>query len=121
MIQKIFQITALTLLKIAAKTKLSYNEINIIVYYFIIPLSWAILVDIWLATPIISVLFVIFCAVVYALVRNNFKEWSDYIFKKSVDFLLYFNRFGSNYVLSSVVICIIVPIIVYIILFLLIV
>ena len=42
----IFNIVANILVLIAKKTKLTYNEINIIVYYFIIPFTWVVLLDI---------------------------------------------------------------------------
>ena len=32
----------------------------------------------------------------------------------SVDFLNYFNRWGGNYILNSVVICVAIPILIYI-------
>ena len=56
MIKTIFSIVALGLNKIAKLLHLTYNEINIIVYYFLIPLSWTIILDVWIGLPIITLL-----------------------------------------------------------------
>lgn len=48
------------------------------------------------------------------LKRNSFRQWCDNLFMLSVKFLNWFNRFGGNYVLNSVVICVFIPIAVYI-------
>ena len=42
----IFNVIAESLAFIGEKTGLTYNEINIITYYFLIPLSWFFLLDI---------------------------------------------------------------------------
>ena len=63
---------------IAKLTGSTYNEVNIIVYYLLIPLSWTVMID--------------------------------YLTK----FLLWFKRIGWNYVVSSVIICVIIPILVYV-------
>ncbi|ERM80993.1 hypothetical protein P872_11950 [Rhodonellum psychrophilum GCM71 = DSM 17998] len=44
---------------------------------------------------------------------RDFKTYSDWLFAKSVSFLNYFNRYGSNYFASSVWICVSLPILVY--------
>lgn len=119
MIQTIFRITANSLMKIARLMKLTYNEINIIVYYFIIPLSWTILIDICLGSLITTPIFLAFCCAFFFKVRKKFHYWCDWAYYKSVDFLNYFNRFGINYVLSSVIICVLVPLLIYVGLFLL--
>ena len=46
MMNSIFRIVANLLLHIGHITGLTYDEINIIVYYFLIPLSWLVLLDI---------------------------------------------------------------------------
>ena len=45
MITTIFNQTALVLVKAAQKLNLTYNEVNIIVYYMIVPLTWCIMLD----------------------------------------------------------------------------
>ncbi len=46
MMKIIFTIVMSALKAIASLTHTTYNEVNIIVYYLIIPLSWAIMIDI---------------------------------------------------------------------------
>lgn len=44
---------------------------------------------------------------------GHFHEWCDWAFMRSVDFLNYFNHWGGNYVLNSVIICVVIPVLVY--------
>jgi len=115
----IFNIVAKTLLFIGRKTGRTYNEINIIAYYFIIPFTWLILLDIIFEFHYLKYSFVIFCFGFF-IGCNNFRTFSDWLFQKSVKFLMYFNKVGSNYIISSVLICVLIPIIIYTILFILI-
>lgn len=114
MITILFQITAKILSELARRTKLTYNEINILIYYLIIPLSWTILLDILIGLPVTTIIFIFVWGILFMKVRNRFREWCDWLFRKSYDFLMYFNRYGSNYILSSVIFCIVVPVIIYI-------
>lgn len=113
MIQKIFDITATLLHQIGKVFNLTYNEINIIVYYLIIPLSWAIMIDILIGIPITTALLTVGWIYIFIVKRNCFRQWCDWAFDKSVDFLNYFNKFKGNYVLNSVVICVLIPILIY--------
>ncbi len=115
-IQIIFNLAALYLLKIAQQTGRTYNEINIILYYFLIPLSWLILLDCYFHFIYLSFAYIVICFGII-LATKNFRTASDTWFKKSVRFLNYFNRLGSNYYASSVWICVCLPICVYIVLF----
>lgn len=40
---------------IGNKCGLTYNEINILVYYLLIPLSWTVMLDCWLGMPIYNI------------------------------------------------------------------
>ena len=111
----IFKIVAGILLYIEKKTRLTYNEINIIVYYFLIPLSWLVLLDIILGVHYLKIAFVVYC-LGFMVGCRNFKNYSNWLFTKSVTFLNYFNKYGSNYIKSSVWICVWLPLVVYIIL-----
>lgn len=115
MIKLIFYLVANSLLFIARKTNLTYNEINILVYYFLIPFTW-----LWLADEIVDFHYfkIGFGIFVLGFISGcrNFKTYSDWLFAKSVGFLNYFNKFGSNYFASSVLICVSLPILIYIIL-----
>lgn len=108
----IFKIVANSLSFIAKKTGFSYNEINIIVYFFAIPFSWLCLLDVLFNFHVLKISFIIFC-IGFTVGCNSFKSFSDNLIKKSVAFLNYFNKFGSNYVTSSVWICVTLPIVIY--------
>ena len=44
----------------------------------------------------------------------KFRDRCDWAFDKSVDFLLWFKKIGWNYVVSSVIICVVVPALIYV-------
>ena len=95
---------------IAKKTHRTYNEINIIVYYFIIPLTWTLMIDYAFNLALItSIVYSLFCLIVF-LRCKSFKKFSDWLFVKSADFIEYF----GDYFLFSVVICVLVPLLIYI-------
>jgi hypothetical protein len=108
----IFNIVANSLKFIGSKTGLTYNEINIIVYYFGIPFSWLCLLDLLFNFHYFKIAFAIF-TLGFIVGCRDFKTYSDLLFKKSVSFLNYFNKFGSNYIVSSVWICVSLPIAIY--------
>lgn len=99
---------------IAKLTGSTYNEDNIIVYYLLIPLSWTVMIDYLTKLPFISPMFVLAWIVFLWKDPMIFRDRSDWAFMKSVDFLLWFKRIGWNYVVSSVIICVIIPILVYV-------
>ncbi len=114
--KRIFTIVADALRSLARLTGFTYNEINVLLYYFFIPFTWLILLDIILHIHYLKIAGFIFCLGFFAGCKD-FKEYSDWLFFKSVIFLNFFNRFGSNYIKSSVWICVSVPIFIYAILF----
>ena len=111
----VFWITANSLNLIAKWTGMTYNQINIIVYYLIIPLTWTVMLDIIIGVPLFTSLLLLAWMYILTKLRTkkNFRTWCDWAFKESVDFLLWFKRIGWNYIVSSVIICVIVPVIVY--------
>ena len=109
----VFAIVANSLNQIAKKFGITYNEINIIVYYLLIPLSWAIMVDFIIKLPIFTPLTIIVWTAIIIVKRNCFREWCDAFFVQSQKFLLWFRRIGWNYIVSSVIICVIVPLLIY--------
>ena len=117
MITKLFNITAKALMKLAQKLHLTYNEVNIIVYYMIVPLTWCIMLDlIFSSWPWMSVVWLALCVAVIWWHRKDFSTWCDWAFEKSVNFLLWFRRIGWNYYKASVIICVVLPIAIYVIL-----
>jgi hypothetical protein len=113
MISRTFDFVANWLFAMSKKIGVSYNEMNIIVYFIFIPITWLFMIDILIPTyGFLSVTYGLIWNI-YLLKLKNPSRSADRLFNKSVDFLNYFNRFGSNYVASSVIICVILPIIIY--------
>ncbi|MFM7903430.1 MAG: hypothetical protein ACKPAD_15785 [Bacteroidota bacterium] len=90
----------------------TYNEMNVIVYYGIIPLSWVLMIDYILSIHWFTFGFSCFTLGVLAGC-GRFSRLFDHIFDKSVKFLLSFNRVGSNYTATSVWVCVALPLAVY--------
>ena len=98
---------------IAKLTGATYNEVNIIVYYLLIPLSWAAMIDYITKMPFLSIMYVIAWIVFLWKDPMKFRDRCNWVFIKSVDFLLWFKKIGWNYVVSSVIICVVIPILIY--------
>ena len=113
MITKIFSFVANTLHWIASVSGLTYNEVNIILYYFIIPLTWTIMLDRYVGKPISTITFITAWGILLIVKGHEFRAWCDLAFDRSVDFLMFFNCLGGNYRLNSVIICVIIPILIY--------
>ena len=121
-VEKIVMILAIPIFAIVAGlepflakfTGATYSEVNIVVYYMLIPLSWMIMADYLTKLPFLTPMFVIAWIVFLWKDQMVFRERAYWMFRKSVDFLLWFKRIGWNYVVSSVIICIIIPILVYV-------
>jgi hypothetical protein len=110
----IFALVAGLEMGIAKLTGSTYNEINIIVYYFILPLSWLLMIDYLTKLPLLSPIYIVSCIIYLWKDNISFKDRCDWAFSKSVDFLLWFKSIGWNYIVSSVIICVMVPILIYI-------
>ncbi|PHS62238.1 MAG: hypothetical protein COB12_10985 [Flavobacterium sp.] len=105
------------LLKWASKvTGLTYHEINIIVYFIIIPVIFIILIDRIFKTHKLKIGFGIILLITLLSI-SDFKLFSTIIFNKSVAFLKWFSIIGLNYIQASVIICVIIPVIILGILF----
>ena len=110
----IFAVVAGTEHVIAKLTGATYNEVNIIVYYFLIPLSWAVMIDYITKMPFLSIMYVIAWIIFLWKDSMKFRDRCDWAFMKSVDFLLWFKKIGWNYVVSSVIICVVIPILIFV-------
>ena len=110
----IFAIVAGAELLIAKLSGTTYNEVNIIVYYLVIPLSWMVIVDYITKMPFLTPMFILAWVIFLWKDKMKFRNRCDLAFDKSVDFLLWFKKIGWNYIVSSVIICVVVPILVYI-------
>lgn len=113
MTQQVFNVVAICLWKIAKKFRLTYNEVNILVYYLLIPLSWCVMFDFWLGLPITTFALTFIWTGIFIATRHIFREWCDRAFQDSVDFLNLFNKWGGNYILNSVIICVLIPVLIY--------
>lgn len=114
MITRIFAIVAKSLDWMGKKCGLTYNEVNILFYYLLIPLSWCIMFDCWFRLPITTFALIFIWVGIFIATHHIFREWCDWRFQDSVDFLNWFNRWGGNYVLNSVIICVVIPLVAYI-------
>ncbi len=113
----IFYVVAQSLNWIASLTGFTYNEINIIAYYILLPFIYVVLLDRIMRTHVLKVLYVLAWASVLYL-TGNFSEFSDSLFESSANFLLLFSAVGLDYVAASVVICVILPALVFVVLLL---
>ena len=96
-------------------TGLTYREVNIVVYFIIIPTLFIFLIGKIYKKKYLIIGFLVF-VFVSLLIIPDFTLFSDKLFDVSVDFLNWFNHIGLNYVQASVVICVIIPILIVIIL-----
>ena len=99
---------------VAKLTGATYNEVNIIVYYLLIPLSWAAMVDYITMMPFLTPMYIFAWVIFLWKDQMKFRDRCDWAFDKSVEFLLYFKKIGWNYIVSSVIICVVVPVLIYI-------
>lgn len=131
----IFGLVAAILSLLAKTVGVTYKEMNICIYYFVIPLSWCFLLDVglidisiplqtekqlrydgagrWITFPLLSLLWCLLWAYIIYCNRHTFRAWCSRAFDNSVKFLLWFRIIGWNYYISSVIICVIVPLLVY--------
>lgn len=97
-------------------TGLSYEELNVIIWYVGVPLIYCLLLDKIIRKPILSPTFVLFTVVFYLSLASP-SQFADKLFIESVDFLLSFSRIGIDYDLASVLICVWLPLLVFAVLF----
>lgn len=109
----IFMVVAGLEMVIAKLTRSTYNEVNIVLYYMLVPLSWAVMVDCLTRLPLLSPMFLLAWIIFVWKDPMPFRDRCDWAFEKSVNFLLWFKRIGWNYVVSSVIICVLVPLLIY--------
>ena len=111
------------LLSLLAKlVGITYKEMNIFVYYFVIPITWSRMLDTIFGTiiqypsyteeEIISLWCILWVFIIF-FNRRGFRAWCERAFDNSVKFLLWFKVIGWNYYVSSVIICVVVPVFIY--------
>lgn len=104
----IFFIVYKALVMLSEWTGLSYNEINIVVYYILTPFVFFALIDKIIKKPITTIGWLL-VLIVSAFFIDDFGTFSDELFAGSVVFLKWFSIIGINYVAASVIICVILP------------
>lgn len=132
----VFGLVASILSLMAKMVGITYKEMNIFIYYFVIPFSWCFLLDVrligyitiplqteeqfrydgagrWITFPLLSCLWCLLWAYIIYRNRYTFRDWCSRAFDNSVKFLLWFRIIGWNYYISSVIICVIIPLLVY--------
>lgn len=100
-------------------TGLTYEEINVLVYFILVPLPYLYLFDSRIGGHYLVLGFLVLAAAVGVIVRP-FSRLSSILFHHSVRFLESFNAVGLNYVQASVVVCVIVPLLALVVLILII-
>ena len=113
--KKIFELTYEFLIFLSSITGFSYKEINIIIWFILIPLSWTFLIDTIKGKHYFKIGFSLIIFLVLICIKD-FSEFSNKLFDVSADFLRSFNPVGMDYTAASVVICLLVPLVVYVVL-----
>jgi len=105
-VQEIFQTTYETLMRIAELTGLSYKEVNVVVWYMLIPFIWAALLGVItrrkVFMAVVAATSLIFCL-------SGFSKRAEWLFDRSVVFLEQFAVVGAPYVEASVLVCLVAP------------
>ena len=112
----VFDIVYAALAWFSNLTGLTYEEVNIIAYYVIIPFIYFHLIDRIFKTHYRKIGFLVFVLLTISIV-DDFEVFSKKLFQLSVDFLLWFDIIGLNYIQASVIICVLIPLIILLALF----
>lgn len=108
---KIFDIIYQFLTWISAFTGLTYREVNIVIYFIVIPAFFFYLISRITKQKWVILSFLLIMSVGLVIIQD-FESFSSNVFDLSVDLLNWFEIVGLNYVQASVVICVIVPILI---------
>jgi hypothetical protein len=89
-------------------TALTYREINIVVYFIIIPFIFLLYIDRILKVHYLKIGFSL-VTITTLFIINDFEEFSSLWFDRSVVFLKWFDVIGWDYIEASVIICVVLP------------
>ena len=92
---------------------ISYNEANILVYFVLIPMVWAWMIDRTHRSHAVKISYAMLVMAV-VLIGGNVSELCDTMFMVCVYFLCLFEPIGIGYMTSSVIFCVILPVIFHI-------
>ncbi len=93
-------------------TGLTYHEVNIVVYFILIPAFAIFLVSLVFRNKYLILGYLVIVALLL-LIIPDFQTFSDHLFDKSVSLLNWFDNLGLNYVQASVLICVILPLLLF--------
>lgn len=102
-----FALTVKALLLMGRIFHLTYNAVNIIVWYMALPLIWAVILDYKFHQVLFTPVWLLTCVGVICLKHKHFNDFCDNLFKLSQFFIASF----GDYYKWSVIICLIVPIV----------
>ena len=94
---------------------ISYNEANILVYFVLIPMVWAWMIDRTHRSHAVKISYAMLVMAV-VLIGGNVSELCDTMFMVCVYFLCLFEPWGIDYYEASVIFCVIVPVIIHVLL-----
>ena len=104
----IFALVMHSLESMAAFFSISYAAANVVIYFAVIPASFAVLLDFVFRTNAFRVMLGIVALCAFAVCRDG-TSVSDLLFSLSVRFLRSFSAIGINYVDASVLVCVVLP------------
>lgn len=111
MISIIFLLVAFVFYFVSLVTGLSYEEVNVIFYFFLIPFSWCAMLDIIFKFKFFRISFaILFLTFAYSI--QSFQVFSNNLFEYCFQYLDSFSPF-LTYSESSVFICVFLPALVY--------
>lgn len=104
----IFDLVYAFLLWVATLTGLTYEEVNVIAYYVLIPSVFLFLIDRITKWNLLALGYLL-GFFTFAIQLPDFRAFSKDLFDCSVRFLQSFDSFGWDYTAASVIICVVVP------------
>jgi len=113
---EIFNVVYKFLKWLSSLTGLTYREVNIVIYFIVIPAFLFYLISRITKQKWFVIGFLVFVGI-SLLIIPDFNMFSNQLFDLSVDFLNWFDKIGLNYVQASVVICVFVPFIIILLLY----
>lgn len=103
-----FDLTVKVLLFIGKVFHLSYNAVNIIIWYMIFPMFWMAILDYKFHRILFVPIWLLLCLGLGYVQRKKINRFCDLLFRLSQEFI---HSFG-NYYLWSVIICLLIPLLI---------
>ncbi len=91
---------------------IGYESQNVFVYFMIIPLMWAAVIDYkWVRKPIATAAFVALL-IITVILSGGWREFTSDFYLGGVEFCAYWKQFGYSYAEACVVWCIMWPLVI---------